>query len=262
MLAFLRTGHQEPSLRGLYGIEIEELEPGRARQRFSPPPWAVDGDDLYPGVLGLAADSTLGAALASALPLEKISVTLSMRVDMIGPVPRSGGFVVHARRVARHGSLQVATGEAVIDGQVVATMTMRTVAVPAPPARTAGTDFGPLPQPDHPAAWAPFLTAATSDFEITSARTMANGGKLVHGGVAMILAERAARGAVIEAGVGEPYVSSLSADYLAPLPCDGAVFRCHGAHVSRRGSTALASGTVLGADEKPTMVTQLNYRLR
>lgn len=256
-------------MRAEFGIEWTHLSAGDVGQRLSPPEWALrDGAGLA-GVLALFADSTLGGALSSLVPATRIPVTQSIRLDVVGSgsPPTAGDLVATARSIARSGALLISAGElASADGTELAVATMRSVVIDLPRPTRRGTGSPPAEtaadtSPDTSApSWAGYLVASGSRLEVSTEPNMANAARLVHGGVSMMLLETVARSAALER-VGAVDPSTLSFDFVGPLPCDGGMFTCEATVAVVRGSTAIVHATASDADGRPAVVGTLSYRV-
>src|SRR5918996_2172231 len=234
------------------GVTAVERGPGSCTHALDPAPWLLDDGLPLPGALAVLADTTLGFAVAGALPPGRGLVTTHLHVELRGRPPR-GRLTCHGRLRALDGDEGMASGELLdAEGSVFGWCALRSVALDAsPPDRR-------LPVPvDAGATWRSldFRTLGTGERRVrlglTAEPRFANGVGNLHGGVGVLLGERAAAEALRRVQTpgdrARPLVE-LRAVYLRPLAADGGPleYRAEVMHLGRRLAAARAELASLG----------------
>jgi uncharacterized protein (TIGR00369 family) len=261
------------------GMREVELEPRRSVQEMLIPRWLTDHEGaVVAGALGIIADSALGTAVMSTVPLGQGMVTSHLHLELLQPIPPGTSML---RAEGRQGWLRdrfgIGDGEIVTaDGAMVAKASIGSLLLEGaarfgrsePPA-----DAGPAtPGEPHPLvggspvhdALATAVLAIGEDgvrVEVATSPRFANSGGGVHGGVGVLIGERvldlALRAALPSDRAMRPV--ELRAAFLRPIAADGRRVQCRAAmaHLGRR--LAAARGEVLDHDGRPAVLVDATY---
>lgn len=253
-----------------FGLAVAWTGPGEASVRMPVPADAIAGRTHPLASLAvLIADTVCGNALVSA-GHPRPALTVSLHVDLVGPVPRTGSLRGRARLAlpAGQGPLYV-TGTVEDDaGATVAHCTSwwlpgRGGSVGAPPTARAGS----VPAPATAATLAERFGLQSVRHDGRARVTVActapyvNRRGTLHGGVLGLLGELAAEEAL--AGIDDPPGRTLSVtvDYLAPTGHSGSAVAIEATVVRAGRQIAVVESRILTAtDEIAALVTIVRSR--
>jgi uncharacterized protein (TIGR00369 family) len=272
------------------GIRPVSAGRGRACQVMDAPPWLCDGDgSVLPGALGILADSALGTAIMSSVASGMSMVTSHLHLELFGAIPPAvASMVAEGRRRSLVDHFGLAEGEVrTADGHEIARATIGSVLIPRQPAPAAPSP-GPAGPTSDPAArparrahrllaespahqrfGTRVVRAGTSGVTISvcAAPDLANSNGGLHGGIGVLLGERAFDLA-LQVALGRPATDGtapvlrlveLRAAFLRGVRADGSRIRCRASvvHLGRR--LAAARGEVLTADGRVAVLIDANY---
>jgi uncharacterized protein (TIGR00369 family) len=263
------------------GIREVALVARRCVQEMAVPRWLTDTDGrAVPGALGIIADSVLGTAVMSTVPLAHGMVTTHLHLELPQPIPLgTPALRAEGRQVWLRDRFGV--GEGVIttaDGTLVGTASIGSLLLDGrarfgrPEPEEAASGSGPAPPDPHPlVAGSPVHESLGTDVleadgvgvrvAVVAGPHLANAGGGVHGGVGVLMGERvldlALRHAL--AGAREMRPVELRAAFLRPITADGRRIGCRAtiAHLGRR--LAAIRGEVLDHDGRPAVLVDATY---
>lgn len=261
------------------GVREVALRAGHSVLEMVIPPWLTDADGIVvPGALGIIADSALGTAVMSTVPLDHGMVTSHLHLELLQTIPRgTSGLRAEGRQSWLRGRFGIGEGEVTTaDGTPVAKASIGSLLLdrPArfersspPPVEAPSTSARPHPlvagAPVHDALRSVVVEAGGDGVRIsvTAAPDLANSAGGVHGGVGVLLGERVLDLALRHALAGARVMRAveLRAAFVRPIAADGRRIECRAviAHLGRR--LAAARGEVLDHDGRPAVLVDATY---
>jgi uncharacterized protein (TIGR00369 family) len=245
------------------GVTAVERRPGGCTHALEPAAWLLDGGLPVPGALAVLADTTLGFAVADTLPPGHGLVTTHLHVELRSLPPR-GRIVCQGRLRALDGDEGMASGE-LLDarGSVFGWCALRSLVFDAShrngdtPAPVGAGDAG------RPLA---LRTLEAGDRRVrlgaTAEPRFANGVGNVHGGVGVLLGERAAAvamGRMPSAAARARRLVELRAVYLRPLVADSGPLECCAEVVHHGRRLAAARAELARPGEPPAVLVDTAY---
>ncbi|MFI5040890.1 MAG: hotdog fold thioesterase [Acidimicrobiales bacterium] len=264
--------------RAMAGVEQIEAGVGRSVDGMHVPEVLLDQDGvLATGALAILADTALGTAVVSTLPDEMGMVTSHLHLELLRPVP-PGTITLRATGEQRgiQGRFGIGGGDiTTADGVPLALATIGAVLLPR--RRSAGQPLDPHPAvsiagrrhrliadaPVHDLLGTRVRRADPGGARllIPAARRLANSAGGVHGGVGVLLGERALdvalRAAVDDERSLRPV--ELRAAFLRPIAADGGLIECRATvmHLGRR--LAAVRGEVRDHEGRPAVLVDATY---
>jgi acyl-coenzyme A thioesterase PaaI-like protein len=229
MLAFLRSGRQEPSAREDAGLHSLEVSVGNASQDMVVPKWGHEPSGrVSAGMIAILSDSTLGAAAMSTLPITKIPVTTALHITMSSTSAETPAELHAAASITSSADGELVAGGIVTDsnGLVLASITMRAMVVDVHrdrPSSAATSSPHVAQEPITVTTIDEFigaqLTGGPSRFvEAQVKPRFANGYGNVHGGYVAMLLERALHLGSVDAAEGAALrLCDLVVSYVRPI---------------------------------------------
>jgi len=195
-------------------------EPGSSEVALSPRPWLTECGSVTLGGLALVADDALGIAIGGAMPPSCVPVSVQLHVELTEVPTPEAKIRAHGSSVHADGRGGVASGS-VVDGRTRRTLalaTLRSIIAEGASIESAGPDSVAAPEPDARAVQ-------------TANPFFANPIGIVHGGILMLAAERAA--AQVHA---DRTPLSMTGTFIRSVVADGSDLSCRVSdiHVGRR----------------------------
>jgi len=255
-------------------------------------PWLTDERGaVVPGALGILADSVLGAAVMTTVPIERGMVTSHLHLELLQPLPPG---ITRLRAEGRQrwlrGRFGLGEGEITTeDGEAVARATIGALLLDGgAPGRPRGPDEGaaptatdrdatPAPTDAGAGAAHPLLVGAPVHaalgttvvdldgrralVEVTAGRFLANRRGGLHGGAGVLIGERILELVLRAALAGDRVMRpvELRAAFLRGIPADDGRIACQAtiAHLGRR--LAAARGELMDHEGRPAVLIDATY---
>jgi uncharacterized protein (TIGR00369 family) len=222
------------------------------------------------GALALLADSATGWSVSTRLPAGTSMVTAQLRLELYEGVPREVP-VFHIRAQAVHADAQVAFGRADLTtdrGRPVGMTTMRSALVPHPATRDGFAERIGAVVPPLPAGHVDDLletqvreaSAQRAEVAVRARPQLANLSGKVHGGVVVMMAERAI--VPLLASLGAPAAFrplDIDVVYARPLDADDSIATASAAFVTSTRRFVQLSGLVTRPDGRVAATVRAAY---
>lgn len=271
-----RSGAEVPAAK-TFGVGEARPRPGGVEVTVARRPLAVDAAGALPtGVLGLGVDHALAGAIAQVIDEDEVMITSHMHLELVRPITPDIDAVVAHGEVVEKGDGQAFTRGSVrsSDGRLLALMTARFAMLPL------SASAGGYVRSDDPTTTAASIGESIDEVEGGGAPVLrllqmrvvrsspgrvstrfraheglANERQGVHGGVGVLVAERALDELVRTVGAGSSFRPvELRAVFLRPIAADGADLACD-AEVGYAGrSVVTARATVFTPGGKEAVV--------
>lgn len=264
------------------GIRPVSAAEGVAVQVMHTPAWLCDeGGTVLAGALGVLVDTVLGTAVMSTVPAGMAMVTSHLHIEMLSAIPHATTEVSATGRLrSTRDRLALAEGEVCGPGGVeLARGTIGSVLLdsrpsfPAPVAaappvavrRSPATQRLLGTSPVHRQLGTTVRRAARRNvvIEVPAAPELANLSGGLHGGIGVLIGERALdlalRVSLDAADTSATRLVDLRAVFVRGIPADGAAVTCRATvvHLGRR--LAAARSEVLTQDGKPAVLVDATY---